>query len=142
VLLVNYAGDDVGAKERVVRFIHEYFHALHGEVAKNWLRIDGYFRLFEKLVEGSLAHWDLYLMFLSTDVITCFIDFIMERQSPINIVQKKYSLGTKSNPVSFASGLNIILFLLKRVTISLCSPSALRATTSKFQRYRPAISSI
>lgn len=135
--MINYASDDLAAKEKVIRFIQEYFHALHGEVAKNWLRIDGYFKLFEKLVEGSFAHYELYTMFVSADVITCFIDFIMEKQSPINIIQKKYSLGTKYNPVAFGSGLNIILFLLKRVTILLYSHWALLAITSRSLNYQP-----
>jgi hypothetical protein len=132
----------VAVREKVIRFIHEYFNALHGEVAKNWLRIDGYFKMFEKLVEGSLAHYELYTMFVGADLITCFIDFIMEKQSPINIVQKKYSLGTKSNPVAFGSGLNIILFLLKRVSTSLYSLLALSAITTRFLNYRPISSSI
>lgn len=29
---------------------------LNGEVAKNWMRIDGYFRLFERLVESSVNY--------------------------------------------------------------------------------------
>lgn len=140
--MVNYASGDVAVRERVVRFIHEYFNALHGEVAKNWLRIDGYFKLFEKLLEGSLAYYELYTMFISTDLITWFIDFIMEKQSPINIIQKKYSLGTKSNPVAFGSGLNIILFLLKRVIITLYSLSGLLAITMRSLSYRPMSSSI
>lgn len=100
-------------------------------MAKNWLRIDGYFKMFEKLVEGSLAFPELYLMFVSSDLIAYFIDFIMEKQSPLNIYQKKYSLGTKSNPVSFGSGLNVILFLIKRVFFWLFSRLAYLETTTK-----------
>jgi ubiquitin carboxyl-terminal hydrolase 34 len=121
VLMLCYEREETAVKEKVVRFIQEYLNNLQGEVAKNWLRIDGYFKLFEKLVESSLAFPELYVMFVGSDLIAYLIDFIMERQSPLNIYQKKYSLGTKSNPVSFASGLNIILFLLKRVRILLYS---------------------
>jgi ubiquitin carboxyl-terminal hydrolase 34 len=136
VLLVCYASGEAGVQEKVVRFIQEYLNALHGDVAKNWLRIDGYFKLFEKLAEGSLAHQELYHMFVNSDLIAYFIDFIMEKQSPLNVYQKKYSLGTKSNPVAFGAGLNVVLFLLKRVSFFLCSHSAWWVTTSRHPNFR------
>lgn len=71
------------------------------------------------------------------DLVTYLMDFIMEKQSPLSIYQKKYSLGTKSNPVSFSSGLNTILFLLKRVNLHLFSRLGLSATTSSNRRYLP-----
>lgn len=46
VLMLSYERGDTSVKEKVVRFIQEYLTSLHGEVAKNWLRIDGYFKLF------------------------------------------------------------------------------------------------
>lgn len=46
ILMVCYAQGDGEVKGKVVRFMQEYLNSLHGEVAKNWLRIDGYFRLF------------------------------------------------------------------------------------------------
>jgi hypothetical protein len=46
VLMVCYEKEGTEVKEKIVRFIQEYLHSLHGEVAKNWLRIDGYFKLF------------------------------------------------------------------------------------------------
>lgn len=45
VLMLCYERGDNTQKEKVVRFIQEYLTALHGEVAKCWLRIDGYFKL-------------------------------------------------------------------------------------------------
>lgn len=74
-------------------------------------------------METSIHFPELYAMFVSSDLIAYLIDFIMEKQSPLSVYQKKYSLGTKSNPVNFSSGLNIILFLLKRVYSNLFSHS-------------------
>ena len=141
VLMVCYGKEEAAVKQKVVLFIQEYLNNLHGEVAKNWLRIDGYFRMFERLVESSVEFPELYLLFVSSDLIAYFIDFILEKQSPLNIYQKKYSLGTKSNPVSFGAGLSTILFLLRRVTPSLRSPSASWATTTSSRRSTRASSS-
>lgn len=41
----------------------------------------------------------------------------MEKASPINIFPKKYSIGSKANPVNFSNGINLIFFLLKHVLI-------------------------
>lgn len=83
-------------------------------------------------------------MFVSSDLIAYFIDFIMEKQSPLNIYQKKYSLGTKSNPVVFGSGLSLIFFLLRRVSSMLYSPWDSWAAISKnlkspLQRYSTSV---
>jgi hypothetical protein len=75
-------------------------------------------------------------MFVNSDLIAYFIDFIMEKQSPLNVYQKKYSLGTKSNPVVFSSGLNLIFFLLKRVKNMLYSLWDSWAATSKNLKFR------
>ena len=37
-------------KKQVMKFIQEQLSLLHYDGAKNWLRIDGYFRMFERLV--------------------------------------------------------------------------------------------
>lgn len=44
--MVCYRNEDTAVKQKVVLFIQEYLSNLHGEVAKNWLRIDGYFKMF------------------------------------------------------------------------------------------------
>ena len=49
------------------------------------------------------------------------MDFILEKVSPLTLVQKKYSLGTKSNPVTFGAGLNIVFLLVQRVILLLYS---------------------
>lgn len=84
-------------------------------MAKNWLRINGYFKLFEGLVTESVSVLELYKYFINKHLIAYFIDFIMEKSSPLNIYPKKYSIGTKSNPAHFGHALQMIFFLIKRV---------------------------
>ena len=33
-------------KNEVMKFIQEYLGLLHNDAAKNWMRIDGYFKMF------------------------------------------------------------------------------------------------
>ena len=44
VLFESYRKGDAAVRQEVVDLIHEYLANMTGEVAKNWLRIDGYFR--------------------------------------------------------------------------------------------------
>jgi len=93
---------------------------LHNDAAKNWLRIDGYFQMFDRLVYTSInepACYPIYQFFISIDLITYFIDFALEKQSPLNYIQKKYSLGTKSNPLNFWAGINTIYQLVRLVSL-------------------------
>lgn len=69
------------------------------EVAKNWMRIDGYFKLLFLLVSGSTNFPELYQFFISRNLISTVIDYALEKQSPVKINPKNYSLGTKSNPM-------------------------------------------
>ncbi len=41
------------------------------------MRIDGYFKLFEKIVELSIAFPELYAMFVNWDLIAYLIDFVL-----------------------------------------------------------------
>lgn len=66
---------------------------------------------------NSVSIPELYRYFTDKHLIAYFIDFVMEKSSPLNIYPKKYSIGTKSNPVQFDRGLQLIFFLVKRVTI-------------------------
>ncbi len=88
---------------------------LHTDVAKNWLRIDGFFRLFEGLVVSSVEIPELYSYFLGKNLIALFIDFILEKSSPLSIYPKKYSLGTKQNPANCSYAIRLIFFLFQRV---------------------------
>ena len=106
-----------------MKFIQEYLHILHADAAKNWLRIDGYFKMFDRLLHTSITRvecYPIYVFFISNDILAFFLDFILEKQSPLN-PQKKYSLGTKSNPVNFDAGLNIVKTFVLHVIILLFS---------------------
>jgi hypothetical protein len=46
VLITCYRDGSFETKQEIFKFMHEHLQMLNGEVAKNWLRIDGYFRLF------------------------------------------------------------------------------------------------
>lgn len=110
-----FASGDGEAKMLALQFLNSYLSNLHFEVAKNWLRIDGYFKLFCRLIEGSLENIELYRFFLAHNLIACFIDFMMEKASPIHLVAKRNSIGTKSSPVQFGDALAAIFLLLKQV---------------------------
>ena len=84
-----------------------------GEAAKNWMRVDGYFKLIFFLVSNSISFIELYKYFLSKNLISTLIDFVMEKQSPVKISTKNYSLGTKSVPMDFNFGIATIMFLLR-----------------------------
>ena len=109
-----------------MKFIQEQLGILHNDAAKNWLRIDGYFRMFERILYASVtvdACFPIYQFFLNADILTYFVDFVLEKSSPINLIHKKYSLGTKSNPVNFWSGVTIVFNLLRNVLLIKCSLS-------------------
>ena len=120
ILIHTYLNGTEEDKNDVMKYIQEQLSILHGEAAKNWLRIDGYFKLFDRMVCTSIKDpecYPLYQFFISADILTYFTDFILEKASPLNLIQKKYSLGTKSNPVNFGAGINIIVNLIKNVLI-------------------------
>jgi hypothetical protein len=105
-------------RDNVMKFLQEQLNLLHNDAAKNWLRIDGYFKLFERLVFDSINEaglYPIYRFFISCDILTYFVDFALEKSSPLNIMQKKYSLGTKSNPLAFGPALNIVFNLVRNV---------------------------
>jgi hypothetical protein len=78
------------------------------------LRIDGFFELLYKLVASSVDIPDLWNIFMEKRFISNLIDYIMEKQSPVRINPKNYSLGTKSNPMNFSYGISIIKFYVLR----------------------------
>lgn len=76
--------------------------------------------MFERLVETSFtveACYPLYQFFINADIVTYFIDFVLEKASPLTLIQKKYSLGTKSNPLNFTSGVAIAFKLIRHVSL-------------------------
>jgi hypothetical protein len=63
-----------------MKFIQDYLHLLHNEAAKNWLRIDGYFKMFDRIVYTACntpEFYPLYHFFISIDIITYFVDFVL-----------------------------------------------------------------
>ena len=115
VLFESYRKGDEATKKEVIDLIHEYLANITGEVAKNWMRIDGYFRFLELMVGASVHFPELWEIFKNYHLISVLIDFVMEKSSPVRIGPKNYSLGTKTNPMDFSNALNIILFLLQHV---------------------------
>ena len=55
VLLESFRKGDEKVKLDVLVYITEMLNALPGEVAKNWLRIDGYFKFLYLLVSSSIS---------------------------------------------------------------------------------------
>lgn len=82
--------------------IAEYVYSMTGEVAKNWLRIDGYFKTLLNMLLVAIKNIDLWRYFKGFNLISVLIDFVMEKASPVKIGPKNYSLGTKTNPVDFS----------------------------------------
>lgn len=82
--------------------------------------------MFDRILTTSCSgpeFFNIYQFLIRAEILTFFIDFVLEKGSPLNLIQKKYSLGTKSNPVNFNAGLNIVLTLIKRVIFLLFSLS-------------------
>jgi hypothetical protein len=115
VLMKCYKEGTEEHQKKVVDFLKEYLSMLAGDVAKSWLRIDGYFKFFFKMLRQSVFYPELYQVMLNFKLIANLIDVVMEKSSPVHLNPKKYSLGTKTTPVNFMYALEIISFLLKRV---------------------------
>lgn len=112
VLLESFKKGDDKVQLDVLGFIIEILNAMTGEVAKNWLRVDGYFKLLYLLVTHSVSIPQIWRLFMERNLISTLIDFVMEKQSPVRINPKNYSLGTKSHPMDFTYGICIIKFLV------------------------------
>lgn len=112
VLLESFKKGDDKVKLDVLGFIIQILNAMTGEVAKNWLRVDGYFKLLFLLVTHSVKIPQIWRLFMERNLISTLIDFVMQKQSPVRINPKNYSLGTKSHPMDFTFGICIIKFLV------------------------------
>lgn len=49
-----YSDGDEDLKKQIIDFMKEQYDNISGDVAKNWMRIDGYFRLFYRMVTSSV----------------------------------------------------------------------------------------
>ena len=54
VLMKCYNDGDEDLKKQIIDFMKEQYDNISGDVAKNWMRIDGYFRLFYRMVTSSV----------------------------------------------------------------------------------------
>lgn len=72
-----YRRGDQKVRADVVTYIVELLNSMCGEVAKNWLRIDGYFSLLYKLVCASKEFPNLWELFTLKDFIANLIDYVM-----------------------------------------------------------------
>lgn len=54
VLFETFKKGETTARSEVIAYITELLNAMAAEVAKNWMRIDGYFKLIFLLVSGSI----------------------------------------------------------------------------------------
>jgi hypothetical protein len=54
-LLESFKNGDEKVKLDVLTYITEMLNAMSAEVAKNWMRIDGYFKLLYLLVSSSIT---------------------------------------------------------------------------------------
>lgn len=107
-----------------------------GDVAKNWLRIDGFFIFIDSLVVMSEKSQELWDFFMNYHLISLLIDFVMEKSSPVRIIPKNYSLGTKTNPLDFSVPLKTIAFLLKHVDyFVICRVMGLMGRIMSCQRF-------
>lgn len=64
-------------KAKVISYICELLSALPGDVAKNWMRIDGYFKLLNNLVTSSISFPEIWKLLVSKNLISTLIDFIL-----------------------------------------------------------------
>lgn len=113
ILMESYRKGDEKVKADVLAYIAELLSMLPVDAAKNWMRIDGYFKLFFLLVSCAICFIDMWKFFLSKNLISTFIDFLLEKQSPVKINPKNHSVGTKTNPMDFTYAISTICFLVR-----------------------------
>lgn len=113
ITLQAFAFGDDYVKLEVLNYIMELLNCMTSDVAKNWLRADGYFRWLYFFVSSSLKHDQIWNAVKDKNLISTLIDFVMEKNSPVRINPKNYSLGTKTHPMDFFWGISTIRFLLK-----------------------------
>lgn len=116
ILVINSIKEE-GPVEEIYKLLDFLISKLNTDVAKNWLRIEGYLDFLYNVLVSSTSSETLYNYFLSKNLISVLIDFILEKESPLKISIKKHSMGNKFNNVQFEAGVKIIHWLLERVDI-------------------------
>jgi hypothetical protein len=71
------------------------------------------------MVNLSMSIPRLYQFILSKHLIAQYVDFIMEKESPIKLAHKRYQMGNKFVAVEFSAAIDTILQLLQRVYLVL-----------------------
>ena len=70
-------GDKGKVRGDIVGYVVDLVNAMCGDVAKNWMRVDGYFALLYRLISGSKEFPELWALFFSRDFIPTLIDYVM-----------------------------------------------------------------
>jgi ubiquitin carboxyl-terminal hydrolase 34 len=64
------------------------------QVPKNWIRFEQYFQFWNDLMIGGDAQKE---WMIRTKMITYLLDFMLEKQSPLHLYEKKHQMGKKLN---------------------------------------------
>jgi ubiquitin carboxyl-terminal hydrolase 34 len=84
---------------------------LKDQVPKNWVRFDQYFQFWRDLVDGG----EVQLQFLQRrKVVTLFLDFMLEGNSPVKISEKKHTMGNPYYQPNFSTLFEVCLKFIKR----------------------------
>lgn len=88
---------------------------LNTDIAKNWTKAESFFIFMKLMVDKSIHIRSLYDFITSKHLIAQYIDFIMEKDSPIKLTHKRHQMGNKYAGVDFSAAIQTILCLLQRV---------------------------
>lgn len=100
----------------VQQIVDVFLPLLNTDIAKNWNKCESFFVLMRALVNESLAHPQLYHFFLSRHLIAQYVDFIMEKESPIKLTHKRHQMGNKFVAVEFGAAIETMLKLSTTVS--------------------------
>jgi hypothetical protein len=98
--------------QKVVEFLDKMFAELPNNVAKNWLKFSQYFEFWKVFAEQTEACYD-YLM--RKETISHFIDFQLEKKSPLQIyANKKHVIGNRFTPPNFSALTDVVCLLINK----------------------------
>lgn len=117
VLIGMFIENEQAAQEPVFNLLNFLLLTLNTEVAKSWTKAESFFILIKLVVEASIKFPSLYKFILSKHLIAQYVDFIMEKDSPIKLTHKRYQMGNKYVVVDFGAAIQTIMFLVQRVNI-------------------------
>lgn len=73
-----------------MRGLKALFQMIQDQVPKNWVRLESYFAFWVDFMRGGQAQRDFMMR---QQFITYLIDFVLEKQSPIKLYEKKHQMG-------------------------------------------------